>query len=255
MGAQWVAAVDATDTRVVTYNGALIDAVYSSSSGGYTENSEVVWVSAVPYLRGVPDAADLLGGNPNASWTRTYSGTQLGTWFGLGQVTSVQVLGPLGVSGRVDKATIRLVGTGGTRDVTGTSFRSTVNANSPAAQLMSTRFTVDGQAPAPPPASTPPPPNPPPPANTLPTGDIALARAEGSTIAVLGHATDPEGDPRVRIVSRMGNQVATRELVATGGVWGTSWTGSKGTRSICVTLIDNPTGQGVDLGCRSVTVK
>ncbi len=247
MGAQWVAAVDATDAQVVTYGGGLIDAVYSASSGGSTENSEVVWVSAVPYLRGVPDDADLLGGNPNASWTRTYTGSQLGAWFGLGQVTSVQILGPLGVSGRVDRSTIRLVGSGGTRDVTGTQFRSTVNANAPSAQLMSTKFVVDGQAPATP--------GPPPPPNTLPWGELSLARAEGSKVVVLGHAYDPEGDPRVRITSTMGRDVAVREVVASGGNFGAAWTGSKGTRSICVTVLDNPTGQGVSLGCRSVTVK
>ena len=247
MGAQWIAAVDTTNTQVVTYGGGLIDAVYSASSGGYTENSEVVWVSAVPYLRGVADDADLTGSNPNASWVRTYSGAQLGAWFGLGQVSSVQVLGPLGVSGRVDKATIRLTGTAGTRDVTGTQFRSTVNAASPSAQLMSTKFVVNGGA-------TPPPP-PPSPANTPAWGEFSLARAEGSKILVLGHAYDPEGDPRVRITSTMGRDVAVREASSTRGDWGAAWTGSKGTRSICVTVIDNPTGAGVALGCRSVTVK
>ena len=68
----------------MTHSGALIDAVYSASSGGHTENSEVVWVSPVPYLRGVPDPYDVGGGNPHASWTRTYTGAQLGSWFGIG---------------------------------------------------------------------------------------------------------------------------------------------------------------------------
>ncbi|UDY34673.1 SpoIID/LytB domain-containing protein [Dermatobacter hominis] len=243
MGAQWVAAVDATDAQVVTYGGGLIDAVYSASSGGFTENSETVWVSAVPYLRGVADPADLTGGNPNAAWTRSYSGAQLGAWFGLGQVTSVQVLGPLGVSGRVDKATIRLVGTGGTRDVQGASFRSTINASSPSAQLMSTKFTVGGGAPAGPA-----------PVN-LPGGAIELARASGRTIAVTGVAIDPEGAPRVRIVSTMGAEVATREVQTVDGRWAAMWNGAPGTRSICVTLLDTPTGQGVPIGCRDVTVK
>lgn len=247
MGAQWLAAVDATDGQVATYGGGLIDAVYSASSGGHTENSEVVWVSSVPYLRGVPDPADLAGGNPNAAWRRTYSGSQLGAWFGLGQVASVQVLGPLGVSGRVDKATIRLVGTAGTRDVTGAAFRATVNANTASSQqLMSTKFAVDGQGPTPPP---------PPAVNRLPTGELALVRAEGSKVVVLGHASDPDGDPRVRVVSTMGTQVATREVTSTHGDFGAAWTGSKGTRTICVTVLDQPTGQGVSLGCRNVTVK
>ncbi len=140
--ARWRAAVDSTRNRVVTYNGGLIDAVYSASSGGHTEHSEVVWVSPLPYLRGKPDPYDAVATNPHNSWSRTYTGRQLGAWFGLGTVTSVQILGNTGASGRVDKATIRLTGTGGTRDVSGPSFRSTVNRNSPSAQLMSTKFVV-----------------------------------------------------------------------------------------------------------------
>jgi SpoIID/LytB domain protein len=243
LGAQWVGAVDSTNAQVVTYGGALIDAVYSASSGGYTENSETVWVSAVPYLRGVADPADLTGGNPNGAWTRSYTGSQLGAWFGLGQVTSVQVLGPLGVSGRVDKATIRLVGTGGSRDVQGAAFRSWVNAASPSAQLMSTKFSVGGGVPTGPA-----------PVN-LPGGAIELAQSSGRTIAVAGVAIDPEGAPRVRIVSTMGSEVATREVQTVDGRWAAMWNGAPGTRNICVTLLDTPTGQGVPIGCRSVTVK
>jgi stage II sporulation protein D len=147
--ANWRQAVDATANQVITYNGQLIDAVYSASSGGHTENSEYIWVSQVPYLRGVSDPFDLVGGNPNASWTRSFSGTELGSWFGLGTVTSVQVLGPLGVSGRVDKATIRVTGSGGpsgtSRDLIGTAFRSTVNSKVASnRQLRSTKFTVTG---------------------------------------------------------------------------------------------------------------
>ena len=140
--ARWRAAVDSTANRVITYNGALIDAVYSASSGGHTEHSEVVWVSPLPYLRGKPDPYDEVATNPHNSWSRTYTGQQLGAWFGLGTVTSVQILGNTGASGRVDKATIRLTGTGGTRDVSGPTFRSTVNRNSPSAQLMSTKLVV-----------------------------------------------------------------------------------------------------------------
>jgi SpoIID/LytB domain protein len=243
MGAQWVGAVDSTNTQVVTYGGQLIDAVYSASSGGHTENSETVWVSPVPYLRGVADPADLTGGNPNGSWARSYTGSQLGAWFGIGQVTSVQVLGPVGVSGRVDKATIRLTGTGGTRDVQGASFRSWVNAASPSSQLMSTKFTVSGGLPAGPA-----------PVN-LPGGVIELARSSGRTIAVAGVAIDPEGAPRVRVVSTMRGQVAVREVQTVDGRWAAMWNGEPGTRTICVTLLDTPTGQGVPIGCRDVTVK
>ncbi|HPU38821.1 MAG TPA: SpoIID/LytB domain-containing protein [Microthrixaceae bacterium] len=245
MGNLWVAAVDATDGQVVTFGGALIDAVYSASSGGYTENSEYVWVSALGYLRAVPDPADLIGGNPNASWSRTYTGAQLGAWFGLGEVTSVQVLGATSAAGRTDRATIRLIGTGGSRDVVGTSFRATVNANT-SSQLMSTKYTVDGAAaPAPAPAPFSP-----------PSGSFLAAKAEGSNIVVGGVATDPDGAPVLQITSTMGREVAVREVRAhSGGWWSAEWRGSKGTRTICVSVYDNPTGALTPLGCRNVTVK
>lgn len=51
------AAVDATAGEVVTYNGSLISALFSSTSGGHTANNEEAFAGgAVPYLRGVPDA-------------------------------------------------------------------------------------------------------------------------------------------------------------------------------------------------------
>lgn len=242
----WRDAVDATVGQVITYGGNLIDANYSASSGGHTENSEIVWVATVPYLRGVPDPYDLQGGNPNASWTRTYSGSQLGAWFGLGTVTSVQILGPLGASGRVDRATIRLTGTGGAKDVTGAAFRSTVNANSPGSQLMSTKFTVDGASPSPSPAPSP---------VRLPTGNLHTAYADGRTIIIGGTASDPDGAPVVRVVSTMGSTRATRETRAANGSFLSTWTGEPGTRNVCVTVLDNPSGQTVSLGCRDVVVK
>jgi stage II sporulation protein D len=51
------AAVDATRGTVVTYGGALISTLYFSTSGGHTaDNEEAFSSSALPYLRGVPDA-------------------------------------------------------------------------------------------------------------------------------------------------------------------------------------------------------
>ncbi|HYC49963.1 MAG TPA: SpoIID/LytB domain-containing protein, partial [Gemmatimonadaceae bacterium] len=51
------AAVDATAGMVATYRGALISALYSSTSGGHTADNEESFASApVDYLRGIPDA-------------------------------------------------------------------------------------------------------------------------------------------------------------------------------------------------------
>ncbi|MBI2873580.1 MAG: stage II sporulation protein D [Firmicutes bacterium] len=46
-------AVEETRGLILTYEGSPIDAVYHSTSGGRTENSEDVWKFAFPYLKGV----------------------------------------------------------------------------------------------------------------------------------------------------------------------------------------------------------
>jgi len=248
---RWKAAVDSTVGRVVTYNGGLIDALFSASSGGYTENSEYVFISALPYLRAKPDPGDLVAGNPHASWTRTFTAAELGGWFGVGTATSVSIIGNVSVSGRTNRATIRLVGTTATKDISSSDFRNWVAGASPSRALISPKFwvqAVGSSAPTTPPTTAPR-------SAVLPVGTITSAGANKTTITVAGTATDPDGAPRIRIVSTMGTSVATRETVASGGRWTLSWTGSKGTRTVCVTALDVPTGQGVSLGCKSVVVK
>lgn len=50
-----------------------IDAAFYSNSGGYTANSEEVWISKKPYLRSVEDTFSLKGSN--ATWMETISFT------------------------------------------------------------------------------------------------------------------------------------------------------------------------------------
>jgi len=52
-------AVNQTNGQVITYNGKPIDALYFSTSNGYTENSEDYWEKEVPYLRSVASPWDL----------------------------------------------------------------------------------------------------------------------------------------------------------------------------------------------------
>lgn len=59
-----------TQGEVLTYRGALIEAVYFSSSGGHTADNEAVWNGApLPYLRGVADPYDTA--SPHAFWRNT----------------------------------------------------------------------------------------------------------------------------------------------------------------------------------------
>jgi len=58
------------DTRgiVAIYEGEPINAVYHSDSGGYTENSEDVWGSYVPYLRSISSEYEEIVTPPNHQW-------------------------------------------------------------------------------------------------------------------------------------------------------------------------------------------
>lgn len=51
-------AVDQTDGQVLTYEGALIEAVFFALSSGMTENASDVWSADVPYLRSVDSSWD-----------------------------------------------------------------------------------------------------------------------------------------------------------------------------------------------------
>jgi SpoIID/LytB domain protein len=155
-------AIKATAGAVLMSGSAIANALFHSAGGGATEDNENVFVSAtgkqvagpVGYLRGSPDrrpdgtAYD--DTSPYATWrTKTYTRAQLSTWFGSDSRTAVGSLTALdlrdrGVSGRLISVT--LIGSAGTRKVSGDVFRSVFNAGRPAADpsmrssLVDTRF-------------------------------------------------------------------------------------------------------------------
>jgi SpoIID/LytB domain protein len=145
---RWKRAVDDTDREVLMADHEPIEALYSSSSGGHTENNENVWGGApISYLRGVDDSPDYAGGaNPNYRWTITmpYSTfeSRLNAAYGIGTLKAFQLLKPFGVSGRVtvvkgDKTGgIRIVGSSKVVRVSGWTFRGTFG-------LKDTLFRVD----------------------------------------------------------------------------------------------------------------
>ena len=73
------AAVEATEGLYITYDGKPIDAMYCSSTGGATEDSENVMTSAVGWLRGKVDPYEAAsdGMNANSSWSHSFSSAQL----------------------------------------------------------------------------------------------------------------------------------------------------------------------------------
>lgn len=72
-------AVTETSGEYLWYNGALIDAVYSSHDGGATESAVNVWGSDVPYLIGKTDPyeASVASKISNYNWTVTYTAQEL----------------------------------------------------------------------------------------------------------------------------------------------------------------------------------
>ena len=140
-------AVTATAGMMVTYQGDIITAYYFSTSGGWTENNELVWGGKpLPYLRGVSSMYET--DSPFWSWqTKEYSRTELSEIFGKDERSNVGELKTIkienrGVSGRVIKVT--LIGADGEKMLTGADFREIFNQYSPADDpaLVSTLFGV-----------------------------------------------------------------------------------------------------------------
>ena len=70
-------AVNETYGQYILYDGEPINAVFHSSNGGATEDSENVWGSKVPYLRGVYDPHEDLDRATNGRWTFDYTPLEL----------------------------------------------------------------------------------------------------------------------------------------------------------------------------------
>ncbi|MCL2698740.1 MAG: SpoIID/LytB domain-containing protein [Defluviitaleaceae bacterium] len=132
------AAVNATMGVMAYFDGLPINAVYSSSNGGSSENSEDVWNEAVPYLRAVNDIYETSG----RRWERTYTLRQIQALndTDIGTVTRVYIArtSPLG---RVQELVIE--GTGGTRTLTKEAVR-TFFSGSEDGMLESKNFVMQG---------------------------------------------------------------------------------------------------------------
>ena len=141
--ARWVNAVDATAGLVATYGGNAIQAYYSSSSGGFTENNENVFGgTAIPYLRGVCDPGDYFGGdNPHGNWSVQIDDTTIQERLregghNTGPIRSISYPPPRGVSGRVigvkdeTHGGVRIDGTLDDARLSGSAFRSMLGLKS-----------------------------------------------------------------------------------------------------------------------------
>jgi len=153
------AVIAATANQVLRSGTAIASALFHSTGGGATESNENVYVSAsgarvatpVRYLRGSPDrdpsgvAYDAAA--PYATWrTKAYTLAQLSAIFAADARTNVGTLVTLdlrrrGVSGRL--LAVTLVGSGGSKTVSGSVFVRVFNDHRPAGDPLARSTLLD----------------------------------------------------------------------------------------------------------------
>lgn len=134
-------AVDDTEGEIICYNGTPIEAVFSASTGGYTENSENVWNSVVPYLRAVPE----VGEYGNNTWEKTLTLSQLDSLLSskgenIGSTQDI-VITKISTGGRVQE--MKIVGTSGSVTLTKENIRTYFSGA--CGSLPSKMFTINGK--------------------------------------------------------------------------------------------------------------
>lgn len=135
-------AIDETEGVIVCYNGQPIEAVFSASTGGYTENSENVWNAPFGYLKAVPEIAEY-GDN---TWTITLTLAELNALVAtkgetIGTVTDIKIT-KLSTGGRVQE--LQIVGTAGTKTLTKEAIR-TYFSGTASGSLPGKMFTINGK--------------------------------------------------------------------------------------------------------------
>ena len=118
-------AVAATRAQVLTYGGALIEAVFHSSSGGSTEASGELWAQQLPYLVAVPDFDDQ---SPVRSWQERFEPDQLRQLFA--ETGGVQALAVSARSANGRLRELRIEGPLGAVTLTGAQLRKRLGLRS-----------------------------------------------------------------------------------------------------------------------------
>ncbi|MBN1288560.1 MAG: SpoIID/LytB domain-containing protein [Actinobacteria bacterium] len=114
-------AVDATAGEVILYNGSVITAAYCGSCGGHSENNEDVWGGkAIPYLRGKPDT--FCQQSSRFAWEVMFRKSEVEARLNSRADTAIGQLYVMDLSNRTPGGrvrTARLVGSSGTKTVSG----------------------------------------------------------------------------------------------------------------------------------------
>ena len=118
-------AVRSTRSLVLTYKNKLISALFHSSSGGMTENSQDVWKNEYPYLSSVKDFDK---NNPKLRWQKNFSSEELQKIFPkIGGIKKIEILN-ITNTGRVKN--VKIVGKYGSDQISGVDIRKRMNLKS-----------------------------------------------------------------------------------------------------------------------------
>ena len=120
-----IKAVKSTRSLVLTYKNKLINALFHSSSGGMTENSQDVWKNKYPYLTSVKDFDK---NNPKLQWQKKFSNQELTNLFPkIGRIDNIEILN-ITSTGRVRN--VRIVGAYGSEQISGVDLRKKLGLKS-----------------------------------------------------------------------------------------------------------------------------
>ncbi len=120
-----IRAVKNTRSLVLTYKNKLINALFHSSSGGMTENSQDVWKNKYPYLSSVKDFDK---NNPKFRWQKKFSSNELIDLFPtIGGLKNIEIL-DITSTGRVKN--VKLIGVYGSDQISGVVLRKRLGLKS-----------------------------------------------------------------------------------------------------------------------------
>ncbi len=120
-----IRAVKSTRSLVLTYKNKLINALFHSSSGGMTENSQDVWKNKYPYLSSVKDFDK---NNPKFRWQKKISSKELINLFPkIGGLNNIEIL-DITSTGRVKN--LKLIGAYGSDQMSGVALRKRLGLKS-----------------------------------------------------------------------------------------------------------------------------
>ena len=134
--------VNDTHGEIATYDGKPIEAVFSASSGGYTENNENVWNAEVPYLKAVPE----IGVEENIAWKREFTISEMQNIVRargdtIGTIEDI-VITKLSTGGRIQE--MELIGSSGKKVLEKENIRTYFSVSSEGS-LPSKMFTINGK--------------------------------------------------------------------------------------------------------------